>query len=92
MPLTETQARVLQAMQQGTELTAHFRPGRGPFYTLGGRRLGIVLLKELEGQRLIARTGEGAGRAAAVYTLTERGEAALIAWEAARSPGPLHLP
>lgn len=92
MPLTETQAHVLRAVGQGTELTAHFRPGRGPFYTLEGRRLGIVLLKELEGQRLIARTGEGAGRAAVHYTLTAAGEAALTAWEEARSPGPLHLP
>ena len=92
MPLTEPQARVLRAMQQGSDLTAHFRPGRGPFYTLGGRRLGIVLLKELEGQRLIARTGEGAGRAAAGYALTAAGEVALAGCEEARSPGPLHLP
>lgn len=92
MPLTDPQARVLQAMQQGADLTAHFRPGRGPFYTLGGRRLGIVLLKELEGQRLIARTGEGAGRAAAVYTLTEVGERALAEWAEGRVPGRVDLP
>ncbi|MBB5232703.1 hypothetical protein [Deinococcus budaensis] len=92
MPLTEPQVRVLRAMQQGAALTAHFRPGRGPFHTLGGRRLGIVLLKELESQRLIARSGEGAGRGAAGYALTAVGEAALAGWEAGRGPGKLDLP
>jgi len=92
MPLTGAQARVLRAMQTGAELTAHFRPERGPYYTLGGRRLGLVLLKDLEGQRLIARAGEGGGRAAALYTVTDAGAAALEAWEAAQGPGPLHLP
>lgn len=93
MSLTEAQARVLQAMRAGSELTAHFRAARGPYYTLGGRRLGLVLLKDLEGRRLIARgAAGGAGRAAAPYTLTGAGEAARRAWEETRSAGGLDLP
>lgn len=63
----------------------HVRPDRGPYYTLAGRRLSVVLLGELEARRLIAR----AGRDRAAYHLTPLGEQVLAAGE---RPDPLQLP
>lgn len=89
MSLTGGEARVLAALRGGAELLRHLRPtGRGPYYTLAGRRLSVVTVKELEGRGLIALEGSP-GQARANYALTERGEAALAAWEAER---PLDLP
>ncbi|GAA5514323.1 hypothetical protein Dcar01_03078 [Deinococcus carri] len=88
---TDAEARVLTALREGAELVRHVRQtGRGPYYTLAGRRLSMVTLKELEGRRLVALEG-GSGQARAAYTLTPAGEAALAAWEAERR-GRLRLP
>lgn len=85
MTLTDAQARVLGALRGGADLVVHVRQtGRGPYYTLAGRRLSVVTLKELEGRRLITREG-GPGHTRAAYVLTPAGEAALAEWEASRS-------
>jgi len=69
--------RVLEALYSGAELVMHRRPTRGPYYTLGGRRLSMLLLKELEGRKLIAREGSGQGQEQTHYVLTPAGEAVL---------------
>ena len=80
MTLGAAGARVLRALREGAELAMHARQtGRGPYYTLGGRRLSVVTLKALEERRFIRREGRG------VYLLTPLGEAALAEWEG-RSP------
>lgn len=77
MNLTDAEARVLTALRGGSDLVRHLRQtGRGPYYTLAGRRLSVVTVKGLEGRGLIALEG-GPGQARATYALTERGEAAL---------------
>ncbi|BDP43262.1 hypothetical protein DAETH_32310 [Deinococcus aetherius] len=84
MELTEARVRVLRAMREGAELVMHVRQtGRGPYYTLAGRRLSVVTLKELEEWRFVAREG-GPGQTRATYTLTPAGEAALADWEASQ--------
>nr|WP_256488286.1 hypothetical protein [Deinococcus sp. HSC-46F16] len=84
--MTNAEARVLLALRGGADLVRHLRQtGRGPYYTLAGRRLGVVTVKGLEGRGLIALEG-GPGQARATYTLTERGEAALTGWEKGRTP------
>lgn len=91
MTLTDAEAKALRAAREGAELALHLRQtGRGPYYTLGGRRLSVVTFKGLEGRKLIIRVGGGQARA--VYTLTPAGEEALANWEAARSPDRLLLP
>lgn len=85
MSLTDGEARVLTALRGGADLVRHLRQtGRGPYYTLAGRRLSVVTIKGLEGRGLIALEG-GPGQARATYALTERGGAALGEWEAQRS-------
>ncbi|WP_045234411.1 hypothetical protein [Deinococcus pimensis] len=76
--LTEAQARVLAALEGGADLVAHRRDERGPFYTLGGRRLPVTLLKSLEDARLLQR--DTARSRASGFRLTETGRAALGAW------------
>ncbi len=91
MALTDAEASVLRALRDGAELAMHLRQtGRGPYYTLAGRRLSVVTFKGLEGQKFIHR--EGGGQVKAVYALTPAGEAALAGCEAARSPDRLSLP
>ncbi len=77
-PPDEHEVRVLAALQRGAALVMHRRGERGPYYTLGGRRLSVTLLKALEARRWIAREG-GPDRAAVTYALTAEGEAALAA-------------
>ncbi|MPY67043.1 hypothetical protein F8S09_10130 [Deinococcus sp. SDU3-2] len=89
MSLTDAEARVLLALRVGADLLRHLRQtGRGPYYTLAGRRLSVVTVKGLEGRGFITLEG-GPGQARATYALTERGEAALAGWEEKR---PLDLP
>ncbi|ADV67980.1 hypothetical protein [Deinococcus maricopensis] len=83
--LTDAQARVLQALQDGAALTMHARGDRGPYYTLNGRRLSMPLVKSLEANRWIEREGAGRG-AASAYQLTAEGESALQAWAAPTPP------
>ncbi|WP_102126135.1 hypothetical protein [Deinococcus planocerae] len=84
MTPTQAQARILTALREGAELVIHTRQtGRGPSSTLGGRRLSVVILKELEAQKWIVREG-GPGHTRARYALTPAGEATLAAWETAR--------
>lgn len=91
MTLSNAEARVLRALREGAELAMHRRQtGRGPYYTLGGRRLSVVTFKALESRKLITR--EGGAQAKAVYTLTPAGEATLAGWEETRSPDRLLLP
>lgn len=91
MTLTDAEAKVLRGMREDAELALHLRQtGRGPYYTLGGRRLSVVTFKALEGRKLIAR--ESGGQTKAVYTLTRAGEEALADWEATRAPNRLLLP
>ena len=84
-PLPDAHLRVLRALQAGAELVRHTRLARGPYYTLAGRRLSVVLLGELESRRLIAREG----RDHAGYHLTPAGERALAEGEGTDS---LRLP
>lgn len=81
--LTDPQARVLRALRDGAALTMHARSERGPFYTLGGRRLSVTLLKDLERLRFVSRSA-GVSRTAVAYELTPAGLVALAHWEAAR--------
>ncbi|EYB68946.1 hypothetical protein DEIPH_ctg012orf0002 [Deinococcus phoenicis] len=90
--LNDAEARVLTALREGAALVMHVRQtGRGPYYTLAGRRLSVVTLKGLEGRTLIAREG-GGGHTRAAYVLTQAGAAALADWEQRRPPRPLLLP
>ncbi|UBV42155.1 hypothetical protein LAJ19_11015 [Deinococcus taeanensis] len=77
--LTEVGANVLRALQEGRALTRHDRAGRGPYYTLGGRRLSMPLVKQLEAQRFIARSGRP-GSPVSAYELTPAGTDALTMW------------
>ncbi|WP_104991829.1 hypothetical protein [Deinococcus sp. NW-56] len=86
MGLTDAEARVLSALRDGAALVRHLRQtGRGPYYTLAGRRLSVVTVKGLEGRGLIALEG-GPGQSSATYALTERGEAALAEGETRSRP------
>lgn len=87
--LPDAHLRVLQALRGGAELLMHRRPTRGPYYTLGGRRLSMLLLKELEARNLIAREGSGAGTGPTAYVLTPAGKAVLAGQNAAEG---LRLP
>lgn len=87
--LPDAHLRVLKALDSGAELVTHRRTTRGPYYTLGGRRLSLLLVKELEARQLIAREGHGPGRVQAHYALTPAGEALLTT---ARTAESLHLP
>lgn len=78
LALTEPQIRLLKALQEGALLLMHSRSDRGPYYTLNGRRLSVILLKELETLRLIQREG-ASGPAVIAYELTAAGKAALEA-------------
>lgn len=78
--LTDPQARVLGALRDGAALIMHTRRERGAFYTLGGRRLSVTLLKDLELLRYVSRSS-GAGRTAVAYELIPGGSAALAQWE-----------
>jgi len=74
--LTEAEVNILRALREGAELTRHLRTERGPYYMLAGRRLSMPLVKRLEAQRLIVRTGQTGG-ATVPYTLTSAGMDAL---------------
>lgn len=80
LELTAPQVRVLTALSEGAPLLLHRRGERGPYYTLQGRRLSVILLKELEALRLIEREN-GPERAVVAYALTPEGRSALSAQE-----------
>ncbi|SMB91123.1 hypothetical protein [Deinococcus hopiensis] len=68
-------------------MVMHRRPTRGPYYTLAGRRLSVLLFKELEARRLISPATSG--REKTTYILSAAGEQLLA--EQGRTEG-LQLP
>ncbi|THF70393.1 hypothetical protein E7T06_07980 [Deinococcus sp. Arct2-2] len=80
LELTAPHIRVLSALQEGAPLLLHRRGDRGPYYTLQGRRLSVVLLKDLETLRLIERES-GTERAVVAYALTSAGRSTLVMWQ-----------